>query len=73
MVSQQWTARPRTSQLLAALSHSMFVLAALQVFANRAMQSRAALQREAENWLEEAGTLPPGGWAAVTQSGGTAF
>ncbi|PRW61409.1 nifU chloroplastic isoform A [Chlorella sorokiniana] len=33
------------------------------VFANRAMQSRAALQREADNWLEEAGTLPPGNGA----------
>ena len=50
----------------------MFVLDALQVFANRAMQSRAALQREADNWLEGAGTLPPGGWAAVAQSGGAA-
>lgn len=33
------------------------------VFANRAMQSRAALQREADNWLAEAGTLPPGNGA----------
>jgi hypothetical protein len=33
------------------------------VFANRAMQSRAALQREADNWLGEAGTLPPGNGA----------
>jgi hypothetical protein len=30
------------------------------VFANRAMQSRSALQREADNWLAEAGTVPPG-------------
>lgn len=39
------------------------------VFANAAMQSRAALQREADNWLAEAGTVPPGaprggGWHA---------
>lgn len=33
------------------------------VFANKAMQSRAALQREADNWLQEAGTLPPGNGA----------
>lgn len=46
------------------LSCRIALLAALQVFANRAMQSRAALQREADNWLEEAGTLPPGGRAA---------
>lgn len=28
--------------------------------AARPVQSRAALQREADNWLQEAGTLPPG-------------
>ncbi|KAI3423194.1 hypothetical protein D9Q98_010716, partial [Chlorella vulgaris] len=33
------------------------------VFANRAMQSRSALQREADNWLAEAGTVPPGNGA----------
>ncbi|KAL4459185.1 hypothetical protein ABPG75_014050 [Micractinium tetrahymenae] len=33
------------------------------VFANKAMQSRAVLQREADNWLQEAGTLPPGNGA----------
>ena len=33
----------------------------VMVFANKAMQSRAALQQEADNWLREAGgTLPPG-------------
>lgn len=35
----------------------------VMVFANKAMQSRAALQREADNWLAEAGTLPPGNGA----------
>ena len=34
--------------------------ARVMVFANKAMQSRALLEREAANWLEEAGTLPPG-------------
>lgn len=32
----------------------------VMVFANRAMQSRAALEQEAQRWLAEAGTLPPG-------------
>lgn len=35
----------------------------VMVFANKSMQSRAALQREADNWLAEAGTLPPGNGA----------
>lgn len=30
------------------------------VFANAAMRRREALAREADNWLEEAGALPPG-------------
>jgi hypothetical protein len=30
------------------------------VFANRAMATRANLEREAQNWLDEAGTPPPG-------------
>jgi hypothetical protein len=33
------------------------------VFANRAMQSRSALERQVENWLKEAGTTPPGNGA----------
>eukprot|EP00887_Chlorella_sp_A99_P006981 scaffold2.g6981.t1 len=37
------------------------------VFANRAMQSRAALLRETGNWLEEAGTIPPGGFSRETR------
>jgi len=32
----------------------------VMVFANRSMQTRESLQREADNWLAEAGTLPPG-------------
>lgn len=35
----------------------------VMVFANKAMQSKSALEREAANWLEEAGTLPPGNGA----------
>lgn len=35
----------------------------VMVFANKAMQSRAALEKEAANWLDEAGTLPPGNGA----------
>lgn len=34
--------------------------ARVMVFANKAMQSKSALEREAANWVEEAGTLPPG-------------
>ena len=30
------------------------------VFANRAMSSRSNLEREAANWIDEAGTTPPG-------------
>jgi hypothetical protein len=30
------------------------------VFANKAMASRSALAQQAQNWLKEAGTLPPG-------------
>jgi hypothetical protein len=33
------------------------------VFANRAMATRATLEREARNWLDAAGTLPPGNGA----------
>ncbi len=33
------------------------------VFANRAMQSKAALIREAQNWINESGTIPPGNGA----------
>lgn len=29
-------------------------------FMNRAMSTRSSLEREAQNWLEEAGTIPPG-------------
>jgi len=49
----------------------------VMVFANKAMQSRAALQREADNWLAEAGTLPPGNgseqdlWNATTTTTST--
>jgi hypothetical protein len=35
----------------------------VMVFANKAMQTRAALQREADNWMGEGGTLPPGNGA----------
>lgn len=42
----------------------------VMVFANRAMQSRSALQREADNWLKEAGTLPPGNGAESDLWGG---
>ncbi|PSC74301.1 nifU chloroplastic [Micractinium conductrix] len=41
------------------------------VFANKAMQSRSALQREAEHWLEEAGTTPPGNGAEASLWEGT--
>ena len=30
------------------------------VFANKAMATRTALAQQAQNWLNEAGTLPPG-------------
>ncbi len=38
--------------------------ARVMVFANRAMQSKSLLEKEAANWMEEAGTLPPGGCPA---------
>ena len=43
----------------------------VMVFANKAMQSRATLQREADNWLSEAGTLPPGNGAEAELWSGT--
>ncbi|GAB4813117.1 hypothetical protein N2152v2_000163 [Parachlorella kessleri] len=45
----------------------------LMVFANKAMQSRSLLEREAANWLEEAGTLPPGNGAEQDEWEGTTF
>lgn len=30
------------------------------VFANKAMATRTALAQQAENWLRECGTIPPG-------------
>lgn len=33
------------------------------VFANKAMATRANLEREASNWMQEAGTTPPGNGA----------
>lgn len=30
------------------------------VFANKAMQTKATLERQVQNWLEECGTIPPG-------------
>ena len=33
------------------------------VFANKAMATRANLEREASNWMQEAGTMPPGNGA----------
>ena len=38
----------------------------VMIFANRAMQTRAALEREAANWLDAAGTLPPGNGAEAS-------
>jgi Fe-S cluster biogenesis protein NfuA len=49
--------------LLTRVSEDRCTFVRVMVFANKAMQSRAALQREADNWLAEAGTLPPGNGA----------
>jgi Fe-S cluster biogenesis protein NfuA len=49
--------------LLTRVSEDRCAFVRVMVFANKAMQSRAALQREADNWLAEAGTLPPGNGA----------
>jgi Fe-S cluster biogenesis protein NfuA len=46
--------------ILTRVSEDRCAFVRVMVFANKAMQSRAALQREADNWLAEAGTLPPG-------------
>lgn len=46
--------------LLARVGEDRCAYVRVMVFANKAMQSRAALQREADNWLADAGTTPPG-------------
>lgn len=48
---------------LARVGEDRCSLLRVMVFANKAMQSKAALEREALNWLESAGTLPPGNGA----------
>lgn len=47
--------------------------ARVMVFANKAMQSKSLLEREAANWVAEAGTLPPGNGAEQDEWEGTTF
>lgn len=53
---------PATQAHLGRVGEERCAFARVMVFANKSMQSKAALQREAANWVEEAGTLPPGGF-----------
>jgi Fe-S cluster biogenesis protein NfuA len=58
--------------LRAKLPEDRVVYVRVMVFANRAMQTRSALEREAANWLEAAGTLPPGNGAEAEMWDGSA-
>ena len=60
---------PNTQAHLSRVGEERCAFCRVMVFANKAMQSRAALEREAANWIEEAGTLPPGGWAGGRAAG----
>lgn len=60
--------------LLARVGEDRCAYVRVMVFANKAMQSRATLQREADNWLQEVGTTPPGNgsesdlWSGIESS-----
>lgn len=58
--------------LRANLPEDRVVYVRVMVFANRAMQTRSALEREAANWLDAAGTLPPGNGAEAAMWDGYA-